>query len=419
MKAFRLMLVVTAAALITLGLSGTAAAFHSGGVAECVGCHSMHAPNGSFLLNAADASSTCLDCHENSTGGSYHISTAETAMPAGSPPLNKTPGGDFGWLKKDYNWNPGWAPQSEDGNTHGHNIIASDYNYVVDPNHTEAPGGTFASGNLACVSCHNPHGTYRRLGDGTVSTTGDAIKGSGSYNNSDDPVTGSYAVGVYRLLGGDNYEPQAGITFDGVPAAVVPSSYNRSESATQTRTAYGVSTAGGHEKWGDWCATCHGDMHSSGPAIVHPTDENLGSTIAGLYDQYRGSGDLTGTNTDSFLSLVPFMEETGDYTTLKAHAQNDDTVLTGPASNDDVSCLSCHRAHASGFKHGLRWNPEIELIVVNGFWPGTDSADAEASAAKWAMGRTVAEMEAAYGGYAASNFGTYQRSLCNKCHAKD
>ncbi len=30
------------AAILTLGLAGTATAFHGGGVAHCDGCHSMH-----------------------------------------------------------------------------------------------------------------------------------------------------------------------------------------------------------------------------------------------------------------------------------------------------------------------------------------------------------------------------------------
>ena len=41
MKGFKT-LVFTAVILLTLGLIGTADAFHAGGVAECVGCHSMH-----------------------------------------------------------------------------------------------------------------------------------------------------------------------------------------------------------------------------------------------------------------------------------------------------------------------------------------------------------------------------------------
>jgi len=418
-KLFKLTFVAVAAVLAVLWLGGTADAFHSGGVAECVGCHSMHSPTSdSYLLVGGDQSSTCLSCHEGSAG-SYHISTADADMPAGSPPLQKTPGGDFGWIKKTYTWNPGWAAQTEEGDSHGHNIVATDFSYAADGHNITAPGGgasAFPANQLACISCHDPHGKYKRLADGTISITGPPTKASGSYNNSPAPdATGS--VGVYRLLAGNGYS-SATVTFSGNPAAVVPSSYNRSEATTQTRTAYGAVTGGGHQQWGQWCATCHGDMHSSGN-YVHPVDEGLGGTEASNYNLYIGSGNMGGSSTTSFLSLVPFIENTGDYTTLATHAVNDDTQLGGPGGGDRVSCLSCHRAHASGFEYGLRWNAEIELIVVDGEWPGTDAVSAEASAPKWAMGRTQAEMTAAYYDQPSSKFAAYQRSLCNKCHAKD
>ena len=42
MKGIKVGLVVLAAALMAMGVAGPAQAFHSGGVAECEGCHSMH-----------------------------------------------------------------------------------------------------------------------------------------------------------------------------------------------------------------------------------------------------------------------------------------------------------------------------------------------------------------------------------------
>ena len=96
-------------------------------------------------------------------------------------------------------------------------------------------------------------------------------------------------------------------------------------------------------------------------------------------------------------------------------ANNDDSDLSGPGSGDRVSCFSCHRAHASGFEYALRWNPESEFLTYNGLWPGTDNG----SPPQFARGRTEAEMQQAYYDRLASTFATYQRSLCNKCHAKD
>src|SRR5512134_1577986 len=70
---------------------GNAYAFHSGGVAECEGCHSMHNSfegtanvtgrtfangTGVYLLKANDQSGSCLNCHgAGTTLSGYHIST--------------------------------------------------------------------------------------------------------------------------------------------------------------------------------------------------------------------------------------------------------------------------------------------------------------------------------------------------------
>jgi predicted CXXCH cytochrome family protein len=123
--------------------------FHSGGVAECGGCHSMHNPiSTDNLLIQADSSSTCLFCHQNSAdtvANGYHVSTAPNSLGAGQAPLQRNPGGDFGWLKKTYTFTVRGTTTIEDGATHGHNIIAADFGYVVDPVNTASPGGTFQS----------------------------------------------------------------------------------------------------------------------------------------------------------------------------------------------------------------------------------------------------------------------------------
>jgi predicted CXXCH cytochrome family protein len=413
MKTLKLSLVIMAAALLTIGLSGMAYAFHSGGVAECGGCHSMHAPQDTatgFLLIRTDFSSTCLDCHahEDTAPSSYHVMTYP--VPAvGLPPVEMTPGGDFGWLLKPYSFVVRGTTTNESGMSHGHNVVAADFGITPDNELTQAPGGTFLSTNLACTSCHDPHGKYRRDSTGTVSRTGAPIIGSGSYNNSADPAQGQ-AVGVYRLLAGLNYSQNNGnlsIPYPGVPVAVAPSTYNRTEAATQTRVAYGVSaTSGGKTTWGLWCGGCHPNFHSTGN-YVHPIDQGLGTNVAGIYNTYIKSGDLTGTSTSSYLSLVPFMENTSDIATLKGHAVNDDSQLGGPISTDQVSCLSCHRAHASGFPNMLRWSMESEFMVSNGVY----QIESE--------GRTTTEAVTAYYGRQPTVFASYQRVLCNKCHAQD
>jgi hypothetical protein len=443
MKGLKLSLIIFVTAILTLGIGGMAYAFHSGGVAECEGCHSMHSPKagGSFLMVGIDQSSTCLTCHQGATDtgpSSYHVSTAPGAGGAAQIPLQRSPGGDFGWLRKTYTYSTTSSTgvvtnYTEEGQTLGHNIVAADFGYSADTANTQAPGGSFPASSLSCVSCHDPHGQYRRMTDGTIvkgGTTGVAtapIIASGSYPFTatapaiplpEVPAVGT-AYGVYRLLGGQGYT--RGGAFAGVPAAKAPSTYNRTEAVTQTRVAYGNATTGGHVAWGTWCATCHTDMHSSGN-YVHPVDETLGSEIANNYKYYKKSGDMSGDGINGFLSLVPFVENTGDYSTLASHAVNNDSVLTGPATNDGVSCLSCHRAHASGNMHALRFDQGYEFITKNGQYVATDHPDYGtwgSRAALQARGRTIADVTAANYGRPATVFATYQRVLCNKCHAKD
>ncbi len=406
--------------------------FHNGGVGKCTGCHTIHrAPSiangsatesGPYLLRASDQGSTCLNCHQaaNLPGPTEpFISTPDTEMPAGVPPKQMTPGGDFGWLKKTYTWMSGTTTMTDPGYMHGHDIVAVDYGYAANPVMTKAPGGTFPAADLTCVSCHDPHGEYRRTVNGTI--VSDALQNacaSGSYNTSPDP-TPNCPVGDYRLLGGIGYS-QMGVNQPftyGPPVAVAPSDYNRSEAVTQTRVAYG-------EGMSEWCANCHPAFLNSNPntlsASRHPAGNGakLGF-IAKNYNMYVKTGDLSGTVETSYLSLVPFEEGTSNYDTLKAHAKTDDSYLAGPNADSNVMCLTCHRAHASGWDYNLRFNPFQTFLTADPagqpVWPGTDVP----GDASQAMGRTSAETSRAYYDFPASKFSPYQRSLCNKCHLQD
>jgi hypothetical protein len=111
---------------------------------------------------------------------------------------------------------------------------------------------------------------------------------------------------------------------------------------------------------------------------------------------------------------VPFEEGTSDYTTLKAHAKTDDSYLDGPSGSANVMCLTCHRAHASGWDGGTRWNAETDFIVSNGFYSQQGNVYQP-----YGQGRTEAEALQAYYGKPASTFGLNQDTLCNKCHIGD
>jgi hypothetical protein len=418
-------IILTAMMLLALliRLDETAEAFHSGGVGSCDACHVMHSTSGSSasLLKASDPSSACLHCHER-VGDigptSFRVSTSASDMPFGSPPRQLTPGGDFGWLRKTYTWTPSvtQAQMFSYGDRHGHNIVANDYLYAPDIGNTTAPEGMYPAASLSCISCHDPHGKYRRNFDGSITTTGTPIGGSGSYSTSNDPQI-DFSVGTFRLLGGKSYQPKylAGnfAFMNDPPVAVAPSDYNRSESVTQTRVAYGSGMS-------EWCQNCHRTMHAivssatSTTPVSHPVGSGakLGLTISSNYTTYVKTGDLSGTAALSFLSLVPFEEGTSNYATLKAHARSDDSYLWGPdATSSQVMCLTCHRAHASGWDGAMRWNTKTDFIAFNGFY-----AQEGQLYQPYGQGRTELEALRAYYELKANRFATNQDTLCHKCH---
>jgi hypothetical protein len=354
---------------------------------------------GPFLLQGSDQSSTCLNCHgvNESTGKSYHVMSLAQAVPT-----ERTPGGDFAWLKV--------------SSTKGHSIVAVDYGLTAETKKAgnAAPGGTYPVANLHCSSCHDPHGRFRKLSTGGFGMTGEPIAGSGSYGA--DPTNGE-AVGAYRLLGGKTYLPKSmeafpALAFDEDPiSAAAPNSYNATEATTETIVGYGDSSVGA------WCQQCHAKMHMAGAGInVHPNDQAVGSTIMGIYNNYKGSGGVAGSTGSNmgFTSLIPVAY---DNVTTNSGLAGHFTKGANITNNDRVMCLSCHRAHASGFNFMLRF-PIVEVMTadqsgVSSYQTGTDPTKSAVS------GLTPQEMQAALYDRPATNWPAEQRTLCNKCHGKD
>ncbi len=430
---------VVLAAASALLISAPAFAFHSGGVGECEGCHTMHNSlegaavtsklpqynSGPYLLIGNDASSACLTCHNSpdTAPSSYHISTDESKLGPGLPPNEATPGGDFAWLKKSYAFSIHGIATTDPGERHGHNIIAADFGYVVDSTLGTAPGGSYPAANLACSSCHDPHGQYRRLANGTQARTGLPIFNSGSYSTSADPIAGVAAVGVYRLLAGVGYQPKSltgSYAFaNAAPDAVSPSNYNRLETTGQTHVAYGQGMS-------EYCANCHAKMlensFTSGmKGLVHPAGNSakLTAPIVANYNAYVTSGIMTNTDpTKAYSTLAPFELGTADYSVLKPLAIITDTANQSASTSANVSCLSCHRAHASGFESMARYSLTNEFMTIADS-AGVAQYDSSTTEGKVNYGKNVAEQTAAYYGRPATAFGPYARNLCNKCHAKD
>lgn len=407
MKSIKLLLVIMAAGLITFGLSGSVMAFHDGGVAHCDGCHTMHNSEGGqpindnlpvgegneYLLKGTDPSSTCLSCHEGS--GSYHIYSDDGS--------NFSPGGDFYWMTKTFTYVTHGTHTSTSSN-HGHNIIAADFGLTQDADISQSPGGSYNAAWLGCHSCHNPHGT--KEGDGV-------IVGSGSYGDDPGALPAGEVYGNYRLLGDASYDGGMGPLYDfinGAPTAVANHFSPESDGVNipaPGEPALSVSHTVYGQDMSEWCANCHGGFLKAtavGEGHVHPAGnaESL-SGHAALYNAYVKTGVSTGDATTSYLQFVTFERHNDNVVLLLPFA----TTLDGPTAGSNVMCLSCHRAHASAFPNAGRWFFESEFLAESHPAP-TDTG---------VTGNDV--LYSYYGRDIASEFGEFQRSFCNKCHAKD
>ena len=301
------------------------------------------------------------------------------------PPSQLTPGGDFGYLKKSYSWQASGAQnESSPGERHGHNIVAADYGYEADSKNITTPRGTYPGSKLSCISCHDPHARIAKDAD---------------------------SRGAYRMLGGVGYKTSLvpGLAFTAPPpAAVAPREYNRSEAVTDTRVAYGAGMS-------EWCSNCH--TGGCAGAYGHPVCSGARFTneIISNYNAYVKSGDLNGRADNAYSALTPFEEGTDDKAILTPHANIDGSQMRGPDSRSNVTCLTCHRAHASGWDYMARWNMQSDFIVHNGRYPGTDNG----SQPRYSQGRTSTETQRALYDRPITRFAGFQRSICNKCHIRD
>ena len=350
-------------ALAVIGIwTGSAQGFHDDGVAHCNGCHTMHNSQGgvsiatggtagqgvnSYLLTAATPSDTCLRCHA-AAGRSYQVLATDPLVPT-----RERGAGDFVFLKED-NLNDGHGAAIL-GHQAGHNVVAPGFGIGADPVLTTAPGGTFPAADMACSSCHDPHGTEAfRL-----------LYGAGRLVKTD---------GTTYLF--NNAAPVAdGLALD-----------STSTESNGLHTAYksGMSA---------WCGNCHGNFHNNIGALVHPSGTPIGNDIASAYNAYNGTTDCvnnpggpgmpcgTGTQAAAYLAQVPF-EDPGNTTTSTA----------GPTSGSMVMCLTCHRSHATSSPDAGRWDFNVTLLEEDGH------------GGAYAL---------------PNPYDANQRSLCNKCHSQD
>lgn len=367
------------AVLTTFNLSKPGYAFHEGGVDNCQGCHVIHQSKSDQIqdrynstspgeLKGLDSSSTCLRCHAEK-GRFYNVLSNDGST--------YSAGGDFYWLKKTFTWTENGKLCRSSGDNHGHNVVALEYGLNQESKLNSAPGGIYPSLALGCTSCHDPHSRM---------------------NNDDrnDDLNMETIIGSYRLLGGIGYSggsQLSGVTFKHPAPVAAADSQNWTETdSNHTAYASGVS---------EWCSNCHSDFLSG--KGKHPSGNNatLTSTIIFNYNSYVKTGDISGTQATAYLALVPFELGTKDIWSL------DPSKTSGPDYGSNVMCLTCHRAHASAFQNSGRWDFGTTFIADSHPKPGDGGATGNDGRNSY------------YGRDMVSEFGLYQRQLCNKCHLMD
>jgi hypothetical protein len=348
----RKLLLITMCFAVALLFSSVAYGFHDKGVARCNACHTMHnsengapkdaaAPLGNQnLLIKATPSDVCLTCHGDGLGREY---PSVTYTPLSPPP--QTGAGSFIFLNAlNLNERSGVIPSS----AAGHNLNAPSRSAGPDGTLTTAPGGSYLSADMGCSSCHDPHGNQS-----------------------------------FRLLYGVGHVHAGNATF--ANAAPIADGIGFSAETNILHTAYksGMSA---------WCGNCHGDYHqNSGGRLEHKSGVTgiMSSEVTGNYGRYNGTADYaTGSVGTSYLAAVPF-EDPGMTTTSTG----------GPTAISQVSCISCHRAHATSAPDAGRWDFNVTYLAKDGVTSLT-----------YAIPNPYPDLDPLV---------PVQRSLCNKCHVKD
>jgi len=360
MKLIKLLLVVAAAAAITLALGGNGLAFHEEGVAYCAGCHTMHNSQDGQEIVPGGAGGYLL---KNIDGGSTCLNCHAAYGQRTQDGSGFGGGGDFYWITKTFSYSAHGSTRYSYGDSHGHNVFARDFGLdMVDAElGNKAPGGTYDH-ELSCASCHDPHGNTN-----------------------------------YLLLRGN--ESHDGANFPAAPIAV--------STGRRTTGTSGVSDTK-HPAYGSgmsaWCAGCHTTFINGLASRMHPADRQLSSGIIDTYNEYvvKSTIPTGGDINNAYLEMVPFQTGAKDTSSL-------DTESTmGPTGGAEVACISCHRAHATAFPDAGRWDFNTEML-----W--------ESHPATGDTGVTGNDVLNSYYGKTFPDLGPEdsQRSLCNKCHAKD
>ena len=395
--------VIASTVIFTFAICGSADAKVKG---VCQACHTMHNSQGgqpmaqaSFLANPGEVPfwsgnaintgitntgipyeyllrSDCIGCHSNAgtqtivnyMGNKVPI-VHNTQKPAyGIPGANNAlAGGNFYWT--DPNSGGDFA------DNHGHNIFSQDQTLSFPPGvdvgcdpscHTTLYNPVMYIGTgqriEGCQGCHNITWHHKAKGYGGGETD---LGVNPTYRFLGSPV--SHPDHIWHFVQGIG-DPD----FEQSPSAAVHNVYEAngiSYGGSFHPAPSGIMNTANHSLSG-FCAACHGIFHedqkdSSGVWIRHPIDVLVGKLVDDGHESesffYNGPSSY-GVNTYdpavpvAFGIANPYGDSVSSYGTI------DDT-------HGQVTCVSCHRTHASPYPSMLRFNYN-QIVAGNGSTAG-------------------------------------------------
>ena len=317
----------------------------------CSDCHTMHnSQDNSVIISSTQRyllKKTCTGCH---TGTNVIGEKTPYVYDPSGPSYNSNTlaGGNFYWVLQDSN--------------KGHNCLSIP-GMAQDENLTQAPGWHGTNSPVNCGVCHSGHtggGVYPQGAHGDTNVCFSCHKRISSCeschkpaHHADDTAGGliGEAQGWYRFLISPNHpDPVTGVK------GIEDSDWELTHSSSDHNEYYGSSNPDGSpdNSISHFCAGCHGYFHGivqsannngHSPWLRHPTNVAIPNS-----GEYRLYNTQDGTTTGPFSNLAPVARDPSAITSM-----------TGPSSTvtpgqDQVMCLSCHRAHGSPYPDVMRWD---------------------------------------------------------------
>jgi len=286
--------------------------YHNGAQLVCSDCHTMHSSQQHDLSGATTPWSTtptakllvrttsvqvCLSCHDQHAGVPDVITADTNGL-----------GDDRA---------AGYFPAAAGTNSpNGHNLAAIELDQGSFENCMRCHfGGTFATAQVMCIDCHNPHGNggYRNL------------QWASSPGDPNQPRIIAFSNGT-----GMNKYNRSNVAYSAPPPA-----------ETDWREVTNM------------CIDCHHTLMGndyvgvSSPYLRHPGTNSEGGGYFPI--------DKTGANTDP----ANWVSGTNGFTIPRlpfiVRGATDYSAASTVASNNEAFCISCHKPHGSGYAFGLRW----------------------------------------------------------------